>query len=61
VKRFLVGLILGVVAGFVAWFVSDGNWPVTIFVGALVALIVWFTKIADDIADWALDVGKFID
>lgn len=57
--RFIIGLILGALAGFIAWYFS-GSVPLTVFVGSLVALIVWFTKAADDILDFALEFGRSI-
>lgn len=59
-RRFFAGLLADLLAGAIAWFFSDGNLALTIFVGLLVALIIWFTRLADEISGVALEFGGAI-
>lgn len=54
--RFILGLLLGVVAGVLAYWLSHGNVALAIFVGLMLAMIVWFTKVADEIIEFFFDV-----
>lgn len=55
-KRFLVGLGAGGAAGTVTWCLSHGNVALTIFIGLVVALTIWFTRLGD----WLEEGGEAI-
>lgn len=57
--RFFVGLFAGVLAGGIAWLFKHDT-GLVIFVGLCVALIVWFTRVADEIVDAVIGFGEFI-
>lgn len=54
-RRFMVGLVLGIASGAIAWY-STYSVAATAFVGAMVALTVWFTKASDWVVE-AIETG----
>jgi hypothetical protein len=56
--RFICGLLGGGAAGALAWWLGDGDMALAIFVGCMVALIIWFTRAADEIIESGAVFGR---